>query len=373
MIVGTPKEIKNQEYRVGLTPAGVKALSNAGHRVLIETHAGAGAGFKNEEYVAAGAEMVESAKEIFERSDMIIKVKEPQKVEYEQLNEGQVLFTYLHLAPDRPQIDGLVKSKATCIAYETVTDHYGSLPLLTPMSEVAGRMSTQVGAYFLQKTVGGLGMLLGGVPGVAPAEVLVIGGGVVGLNAAKMAVGLGAHVTILETSARRMAYLDDIFGARVTCLASNEYTIEQKLKTSDLVIGGVLIPGASAPKLVTEAQILKFMKPGSVIVDVAVDQGGCIETTRPTTHDDPVFKVGDVTQYCVANMPGAVPRTSTFALTNVTLPYALKLANKGAEEAMKVDPHLKNGLNVYKGHITYQAVVEPYSDLEFVDPDSLLG
>lgn len=371
MIIGTPKEIKNQEYRVGLTPAGVQTLVNAGHQVLIETTAGCGSGFSDEEYVQAGATVVGTAAEIFERSEMVIKVKEPQRVEYEQLREGQILFTYLHLAPDEPQTQGLLKSGAIGIAYETITDDLGGLPLLVPMSEVAGRMSVQVGTHYLQRTKDGLGMLLGGVPGVEPAEVMIIGGGIVGINAAKMAVGLGARVTILDKSLSRMRYLDDIFGARVVTLMSNSYNIEQKLKTADLVVGAVLIPGASAPKLVTRSQIETYMKPGSVIVDVAVDQGGCMETTRPTTHDDPVFKVGQVTQYCVANMPGAVPRTSTFALTNVTLPYALMLANMGPEEAIRANKHLKAGVNVYKGHLTYEAVAKSQG-IPYVAIDSLI-
>lgn len=358
MIIGTPKEIKNKEFRVGLTPAGVHMLVANGHQVLIENRAGEGSGFSNEEYVEAGAQIVDTAAEVFERAEMIIKVKEPQQVECEMIREDQIVYTYLHLAPDVPQTDGLLKSKCIGIAYETITDDQGGLPLLVPMSEVAGRMSTQVGAHYLQKTKGGLGMLLGGVPGVSPAEVLVIGGGIVGINAAKMAVGLGARVTILETSPARMRYLDDIFGARVTCLMSNSYNIEQQLKVSDLVIGAVLIPGASAPKLVSKQQILDLMKPGSVIVDVAVDQGGCLETTKATTHDNPVFNVGDVVQYCVANMPGAVPRTSTFALTNVTMKYALKIANMGVIEAIKSDPHLAEGVNTFRGHLTYEAVAE---------------
>ncbi len=371
MIVGTLKEIKNQEYRVGLVPAGVQAFVAAGHEVLMETGAGVGSGFSDEEYQKAGARIV-SASQIFEQADMIIKVKEPQVSEYTRLRENQILFTYLHLAPDLPQTQGLIKSKAICVAYETITDDFGSLPLLIPMSEVAGRMSIQVGAHYLQRTKDGLGMLLGGVSGVHPAEVLIIGGGIVGLNAAKMSIGLGARVTVMETSARRMAYLDDIFGSKITCLMSNTFTIEEKLRTCDLVIGAVLIPGAGAPKLVLRKQIENIMKPGSVIVDVAVDQGGCIETTRATTHDDPVFKVGEVTQYCVANMPGAVPRTSTFALTNVTLPYALKLANLGADEAIKSDPHLKEGVNVYKGNLTYKAVARAQG-LKYTNIKSLLN
>lgn len=370
MIIGTPKEIKNQEYRVGLIPSGVQALVQAGHRVLVEQNAGLGSGFRNEEYVAAGAELVSGAAELFERAEMIIKVKEPQKVEIARLREGQILYTYLHLAPDPEQTAGLLERRVVGVAYETITDRQGGLPLLTPMSEVAGRMAIQVGAYYLQRPVGGCGVLLGGVPGVAPGDVLVLGGGIVGLNAAKMAVGMGARTYVLETSAARMRYLDDIFGSRITCLASNSYNIEQRLRTCDLLVGAVLIPGASAPKLVSRQQILDLMKPGSVIVDVAVDQGGCIETTRATTHDEPVFRVGEVTQYCVANMPGAVPRTSTIALTNVTLPYALKLANLGVEAAAQSDPHLKEGVNIYYGSLTYEAVARAqdrdYTPLERV-------
>ena len=371
MIIGTPKEIKNQEYRVGLIPAGVQALVSDGHTVLIETKAGEGSGFFDEQYVEAGATIVESAAEIFEKSEMVIKVKEPQEVEYRQLREGQILFTYLHLAPDPAQTKGLLDSGCIAVAYETITDPSQGLPLLVPMSEVAGRMSVQVGAHYLQRTRGGLGMLLGGVPGTERAEVLIVGGGIVGLNAAKMAVGLGARVTILERSVPRMRYLDDVFGASVTCLMSNAYNIEHELAESDLVIGAVLIPGASAPKLISRNDILTHMKPGSVIVDVAVDQGGCMETTRATTHDDPVFNVGEVIQYCVANMPGAVPRTSTFALTNVTLPYAQKLAKFGTEAAIKTDPHLKAGVNVYRGNLTYEAVAEAQG-LPYVPIDSLL-
>ncbi|MCB1051309.1 MAG: alanine dehydrogenase [Acidobacteria bacterium] len=371
MIIGTPKEIKNQEYRVGLIPSGVQALVHAGHQVLIENNAGVGSGFSNDEYIAAGASIVASADEVFARAEMIIKVKEPQKVEIARMREGQILYTYLHLAPDPEQTAGLLEKKVVGVAYETITDRQGGLPLLTPMSEVAGRMSIQVGAYFLQKPAGGSGVLLGGVPGVAPGEVVILGGGIVGVNAAKMAVGMGARTFILETSAARMRYLDDIFGSRITCLASNTYNIQAKLRTCDLLVGAVLIPGASAPKLVSRQDILTYMKPGSVIVDVAVDQGGCFETTKATTHDEPVFKVGEVTQYCVANMPGAVPRTSTIALTNVTLPYALKLANLGVEEAVRSDAHLKEGVNVYHGHLTYAAVAEAQSR-EFTALDSVL-
>ncbi len=371
MIIGTPKEIKNQEYRVGLIPASVKAMVSEGHRVLVETKAGLGSGFSDAEYQEAGAEIVPAARDIFETAELVIKVKEPQEVEYKMLREGQILFTYLHLAPDPRQTKGLLESKATCIAYETITDANGHLPLLVPMSEVAGRMSVQVGAYYLQRTNGGLGMLLGGVPGVEQAEVVIIGGGIVGVNAAKMAIGLGAKVTILERSVPRMRYLDDIFGSRITCLMSNGYNIEKKLELADLLVGAVLIPGASAPKLVTR-DMVGCMKPGSVIVDVAVDQGGCMETTRPTTHDDPTFMVGDVIQYCVANMPGAVPRTSTFALTNVTVPYAMTLARHGVDEAIRRDPHLKAGVNVYEGHLTYGAVAESQG-LAYTPIDELLS
>lgn len=372
MIIGTPKEIKNQEYRVGLTPAGVLALTERGHEVLIETNAGIGSGFQDEEYTRVGAKIVPTAKDIFDRSEMVIKVKEPQKVEYEMLSEGQILFTYLHLAPDPAQTEGLLKSKCIGVAYETITDRLGSLPLLTPMSEVAGRMSVQVGAHFLQRTKGGAGMLLGGVPGAPRAEVTVLGGGIVGLNAAKMAIGLGAKVTIMERSVPRMRYLEDVFGFSVSTMMSNQYNLEAALRKTDLLIGAVLIPGASAPKLVTEEMIKTMMKPGSVIVDVAVDQGGCMETTRATTHDNPTFMVGDVTQYCVANMPGAVPRTSTTALTNVTLPFAITLADLGVEEAARRDAHLKAGINTYKGHLTYEAVAEA-QNLTYTDIDSLIN
>jgi len=372
MIIGTPKEIKNQEYRVGLIPAGVHALVDQGHKVLIQSGAGEGSGFPDSEYEGAGARIVATAAEIFDQAEMIIKVKEPQRVECEMLGAGQILFTYLHLAPDPEQTRALLESRCIGVAYETITGPDGQLPLLVPMSEVAGRMSVQVGAHYLQRTKGGVGMLLGGVPGTERAEVLILGGGIVGLNAAKMAVGLGARVTILERSVARMRYLDDIFGCRVTCLMSNAYNIRQHLQSADLVIGAVLIPGASAPKLVTRNDIESHMKPGSVIVDVAVDQGGCMETTRPTTHDDPTFKVGEVTQYCVANMPGAVPRTPTMALTNVTLPYAFQLAQYGVDEAARRNPHLKAGINVYKGKLTYEAVAEA-QQLAYVPIDTLIG
>lgn len=372
MIIGTVTEIKNHEYRVGIIPAGAQAMINAGHEVVIQSGAGNGSGFLDAEYEEAGAKILPDAASVFQQAEMIIKVKEPQKVEYEQLREDQILFTYLHLAPDAAQTEGLVKSGCIAVAYETITDRQGTLPLLTPMSEVAGRMSTQVGAHFLQRTKGGLGMLMGGVPGVAPAEVLILGGGIVGINAAKIAVGMGANVTMLERSLPRMRYLDDVFQGRVTCLMSNDYTIERLMESADLLIGAVLIPGASTPKLITRQMILDYMRPGSVIVDVAVDQGGCMETTRPTTHDDPIFMVGDVIQYCVANMPGAVPRTSTYGLTNVTVPFAMELASLGADEAFRRDPHLKAGCNVYKGKITYKAVAEA-QNLEYHDIDSLIS
>ncbi|MDJ0835702.1 MAG: alanine dehydrogenase [Acidobacteriota bacterium] len=372
MIIGTPKEIKNHEYRVGLIPSGVKALVHDGHEVLIENNAGMGSGFSNDHYVAAGARIVDTAREIFDTCEMIIKVKEPQEVEFNMLREDQIIYTYLHLAPDAPQTQGLLRSKCIGIAYETITDPTGALPLLVPMSEVAGRMSVQVGAQYLLRTNGGLGMLLGGVPGTERAEVVIIGGGIVGLNAAKMAVGLGARVTILERSVPRMRYLDDVFRHSLTCLMSNTYNIEQHLRTADLVVGAVLIPGASAPKLVTEEMIRTLMKPGSVIVDVAVDQGGCIETTHPTTHDNPIFKVGEVIQYCVANMPGAAPRTSTLALTNVTLPYAQFIAKHGAREAIKLDKHLAHGVNVFNGRVTHKAVADS-QNLEYTDISTLLG
>jgi alanine dehydrogenase len=357
MIIGLPKEIKDNEYRVGLTPAGVKTLSDAGHTVLVETQAGEGSGITDEEYRQARGQIISSADEVWARSEMIVKVKEPIAPEYDRLREGQLLFTYLHLAPASELTQVLLKRKVTGIAYETITDEEHHLPLLTPMSEVAGRMSIQVGAHYLQKTEGGRGVLMGGVPGVLPAKVVIIGGGVVGINAAKMAVGLGANVVIVDKNLDRLRYLDDVFGSRIKTLASNPYTVQEAIAAADLVIGAILIPGASAPKLVTR-DMLKTMQKGAVIVDVAVDQGGCIETTHPTTHSNPTFYVDDVLHYCVANMPGAVPRTSTFALTNATLPYAVKLANLGFTAAVKADVGLRNGVNTHAGHIIYQAVAE---------------
>lgn len=357
MIIGLPKEIKDNEYRVGLTPAGVKTLSDYGHTVLVETRAGAGSGITDDEFRTAAGQIVTSADEVWQRAELVVKVKEPVGPEYERMRAGQLLFTYLHLAPDLKLTQVLLERKVTGVAYETITNEEGHLPLLTPMSEVAGRMAVQVGAHYLQKPEGGRGVLMGGVPGVLPAKVAIIGGGVVGINSIKMAVGLGANVTVLDRNLERLRYLDDIFGAKIKTLMSNPYTVQEAIANADLVIGAVLIPGAAAPHLVTRS-MLSTMHKGAVIVDVAVDQGGCIETTKPTTHSNPTFYVDDVLHYCVANMPGAVPRTSTFALTNATLPFALKLANKGFKDAIKADKHLKAGVNTYAGHITYDAVAE---------------
>ncbi len=374
MIVGLPKEIKDNEYRVGLTPAGVRALTDAGHRVVVERGAGEGSGFENELYERAGGTLLDSPDDVWAEGEMIVKVKEPIAPEYPRMREGQLLFTYLHLAPDPQQTEALLKNKVTGIAYETITDRKGTLPLLTPMSEVAGRMAVQVGATYLEKMNGGRGILLGGVPGVPAARVVIIGGGVVGTNAAKIAVGMGAAVTIIDNNLDRLRDLDDIFLSKVSTLASSAYMIHDAIKEADLIIGAVLIPGAAAPKLITRA-MLKDVPKGAVIVDVAVDQGGCIETTHPTTHSNPTYYVEDVLHYCVANMPGAVPRTSTFALTNATLPYALKLANKGFPNAIAGDPGLKEGVNTHAGHLTYEAVALdqglPYTPLdELIGPDA---
>ena len=367
MIVGLPKEIKDNEYRVGLTPAGVRALTDAGHTSLVEKDAGEGSGFEDTLYQRAGAEIVDSADEVWSKADMIVKVKEPIAPEYPRMREGQLLFTYLHLAPDHELTKQLIERKVTGIAYETITDRRGTLPLLTPMSEVAGRMAIQVGAHYLEKMSGGRGILLGGVPGVPAARVVIIGGGVVGTNAAKIAVGMGAHVTIIDNNLDRLRELDDIFLSKISTLASSAYMIHDAISHSDLIIGAVLVPGAAAPKLITR-NMLKDVPNGSVIVDVAVDQGGCIETTHPTTHSNPTFYVEGVLHYCVANMPGAVPRTSTFALTNATLPYALKLANKGFYRAIAEDSGLKAGVNTYGGHCTYEAVASaqgiPFTSLD---------
>ncbi len=357
MRVGVPKEIKNHEYRVGLTPPSVAELIIAGHEVIVETNAGAGIDFDDRDYVDAGARIVGTAAEVFAQSDMIVKVKEPQPSEIALLEPRHLLFTYLHLAADKPQAEGLMRSGATCIAYETVTGARGGLPLLKPMSEVAGRMSVQVGAHYLEKEQGGRGVLLGGVPGVAPAKVAILGGGVAGVNAAQMAVGMRADVTIYDINNDRLAELDMFFSSQIKTAYASKAAIAAAVKAAHLVIGAVLVPGAAAPKLVTR-EMVKTMKRGSVLVDIAIDQGGCFETSHATTHTDPVFEVDGVIHYCVANMPGAVARTSAFALNNATLPFALRLASLGAEAAMAADPHLANGLNISAGKIRHKAVAE---------------
>ena len=357
MVVGTVREIKDNEYRVGLVPGGVKTLVDSGHEVLVETRAGEGSGISDEEYRQAGAETVGAAAEVWKRAEIVVKVKEPIEPEYGRMREGQVLFTYLHLAPLPGLTRVLLDRKVTGVAYETITREDGSLPLLTPMSEVAGRMLIQVGARYLERVNGGRGVLLGGVPGVPPAEVIIIGGGVVGMNAAKMALGLGARVTILDRSVAKMQYIDDVFGGRVATLMSNPIAIARAVARADLLVGAVLIPGAAAPKLVSRAMV-GSMKKGSVVVDVAVDQGGCIETTHVTTHSDPTYEVDGVVHYCVANMPGAVPRTSTFALTNVTFPYLLRMVRKGLVQALKDDPSLVPGVNTHAGKLTCAPVGE---------------
>ena len=375
MLIGVPKEIKNHEYRVGLTPAAVKEFVVHGHQVLVEDNAGTAIGFTNEEYIAAGAEIAADAATVFAKAEMIVKVKEPQENECKMLRKGQTLYTYLHLAPDPKQTKLLIESGATCIAYETVTDNRNALPLLAPMSEVAGRMAVQAGAHYLEKAQGGSGTLLGGVPGVAPGKVLIIGGGVVGTNSAKMALGLGADVTILDRSLPRLRELDDIFDGRIKTVFSTVDAIEHYSSKADLVVGAVLIPGAAAPKLLT-AEHVKNMKEGSVVVDVAIDQGGCFETSKATTHQDPVYIIDGVVHYCVANMPGGVARTSTMALNNATLPYGLALANKGPKQAMLDDAHLLNGLNVHEGKVTYKAVVDALGKslgLTYTDPKTALS
>jgi alanine dehydrogenase len=355
MLIGIPKEIKSNEHRIGLTPSGVRELVSQGHQVLVERDGAKTIGFENSHFEQAGAEIVDTAAEIFQRAEMIIKVKEPQPEECKMLRPGQTLFTYLHLAPDPDQTRLLVESGATCIAYETVTSENRGLPLLAPMSEVAGRMAVQAGAYNLEITQGGDGILLGGVPGVEPAKVLVIGGGVVGINAARMAMGLGADVTLLDRSIDRLRELEAQFGGQMKTVYSTTDAIEHYALEADLVIGAVLIPGAAAPRLISR-DLVKRMKKGAVMVDVAIDQGGCFETSRPTTHQEPTYIVDDVVHYCVANMPGGVARTSTMALTNATLPYALQLAGKGVKQALKDDLHLRNGLNVHRGMVTHEAV-----------------
>jgi alanine dehydrogenase len=371
MLVGVPKEIKNHEYRVGLVPASVRELIHHGHKVLVETKAGEGIGFTDEDYQAAGAGIAGDAADVFAKAEMIVKVKEPQPVEVARLREGQILFTYLHLAPDLPQTEGLLKSGCIAIAYETVTSARGGLPLLAPMSEVAGRMSVQVGAHCLEKGQGGSGMLLGGVPGVAAARVVIIGGGVSGTSAARMAMGMEAHVTVIDRSLDRLYELDMQFGAMLNTIYSTVDAIERHVMGADLVIGAVLVPGAAAPKLVSR-EMVRQMRPGSALVDIAIDQGGCFETSRGTTHADPTYVEEGCVHYCVTNMPGAVARTSTFALNNATLPFTLALADKGHRRALAEDPHLKNGLNVAGGLVTHKAVAEAHG-LPFTAAEEALG
>ena len=357
MIIGVPKEVKDHESRVGLVPSGALALVEAGHRVLVQTGAGQASSLPDSQYVEAGAEIISNAAGVWSAADLVVKVKEPQEPEYLHLRPGLILFTYLHLAPLPELTDRLLAAKVNAVAYETIREEDNSLPLLTPMSEVAGRMSVQVGAQYLEAPNGGRGILLGGVPGVAPANVVILGGGVVGHNAAKIACGLGAHVTIIDRNLDRLRELDDIYNSQVVTLASSAWTIRQVLRDADLVVGAVLIPGAAAPKLVRR-EMIKLMKPGSVVVDVAIDQGGCFETSHATTHTDPTYYVDGVLHYCVSNMPAAVPHTSTFALTNATFPYLLQLANKGLEKACKDSQPIREGVNTYQGSVTYQAVAE---------------
>ncbi len=370
MRVGVPKEIKNNEFRVGMTPGSVREYVAHGHKVMVETNAGIGIKASDDDYRAAGATIAPDAKTVFAGNDMIVKVKEPQPSEYAQLREGQILYTYLHLAPDPEQTKGLLKAGVTGVAYETVTDDHGGLPLLAPMSEVAGRLSIQAAAYALTAPQGGRGLLMGGVPGVLPAKVMIIGGGVVGTHAAKMAMGLGADVTILDRSLRRLSYLDDIFEGRAKTRYSTFEALAEEADQADVVVGAVLIPGASAPKLITR-DMLKGMKKGAVLVDVSIDQGGCFETSKPTTHAEPTYAVEGVVHYCVANMPGAVPMTSSHALNNATLAYGLQLADMGLE-ALKKNKHLRNGLNVHRGKVTHKAVAEALG-LPFVDPLEAVG
>lgn len=370
MIIGVPKEIKQSENRVALTPAGVMEFVSRGHQVYVQTNAGEGSGFPNDEYETAGAKILPTIEDVYAIAEMIIKVKEPIEKEYSLIKPNQLLFTYFHFASYEPLTKAMISSNAVCLAYETVESSDRSLPLLVPMSEVAGRMAIQQGAKYLEKPQQGRGVLLGGVPGVPPAKVLVLGGGIVGTQAAKMAAGLGAMVTILDVSLKRLRYLSDVMPANVTTMYSNEYTIRRLIKNHDLIVGAVLIPGAKAPNLITK-EMLKDMRPGTVIVDVAVDQGGCIETCRPTTHDNPTFIIDDVVHYCVANMPGAVPYTSTIALTNATLPYALQLADKGWKKACSDNPELKLGLNVVNGKVVYKGVSDAFG-LEYTDVSQVL-
>jgi alanine dehydrogenase len=372
MLIGVPKEIKSFENRVGLTPASVREMIGNDHQVLVETNAGHAIGFDDANYEAAGAKIAADAADVFEAADMIVKVKEPQKPEIEMLRDGQILFTYLHLAPDVRQTTGLLESGCTGIAYETVTDDRGGLPLLAPMSEVAGRMAVQAGATCLEIANGGRGVLLGGVPGVTPGKVVVIGGGVVGSNAVFVATGMGGHVTVIDRDIRRLAEIDSQYKSLITTRFSNRTNIEEEVANADLVIGAVLVPGAEAPKLVT-AEMVKTMKRGSVVVDVAIDQGGCFETSEPTTHDDPTYVVDDVVHYCVANMPGAVARTSTFALNNATLPFAIRIANMGVRGALESDQNLMNGLNVHAGKLTYEAVATAQNRDYTAPEDALAG
>ncbi len=360
MIVGVPKEVKNNESRVGMTPAGVFELLKYKHSVYVQTGAGAGSGFFDKDYQQVGATIVDSMEQVYALSDMIVKVKEPIALEYDLIKEGQIVFTYFHFASSETLTRAMIKQKGICIAYETVEDEDGGLPLLTPMSEVAGRMAIQQGAKYLEKPVKGRGVLLGGVPGVAPGRVLILGAGIVGIQAAKMAAGLGAHVTILDVNMKRLRYVNDVMPPHVVTEFSNEYNIRKHIKNHDLIVGGVLLKGAKAPNLITR-DMLKEMRPGTVIVDVAVDQGGCVETTKPTTHEDPIYIVDDVVHYSVANMPGAVPYTSTMALTNVTLPYVLKLANNGWQSACRMDKSLEKGLNIVEGEVVYKEIVESFA------------
>lgn len=370
MVIGVPKEIKNSENRVALTPAGALELTKNGHEVYVQAGAGTGSSFPDEEYTAAGAKILPTIEEVYDIGEMIIKVKEPIEAEYDLIKEDQLLFTYFHFASYEPLTDAMIKSKAVCLAYETVEFPGGALPLLIPMSEVAGRMAVQEGAKYLEKHEKGRGVLLGGVPGVQPGKVLVLGGGIVGTQAAKMASGLGAHVTILDVNLQRLRYLADVMPPNVTTMYSNEYNIRKLIQDHDLIIGAVLIPGAKAPNLITR-DMLKDMQPGTVMVDVAVDQGGCIETCTPTTHADPIFIIDDVVHYCVANMPGAVPTTSTIALTNATLPYAIQLANKGWQKACRENEPLKKGLNVVNGKVVYKGVAEAFN-LPYEPVDTVL-
>ncbi|MCX5766806.1 MAG: alanine dehydrogenase [Gemmatimonadetes bacterium] len=371
MKIGIPKEIKTNENRISLVPAGAEALVSAGHSVMVETGAGLGSGFSDEQFTAVGATIGADADAVWAQADMIIKVKEPIAVEWPRMKKGQTVFTYFHFAADEKLTKAHMETGATCIAYETVESSNGELPLLIPMSEVAGRMAVQEGAKYLEKLYGGRGVLLGGVPGVPPAKVVVLGGGIVGINAAKMAAGMGAKVTILDLSLPRLRYLSDVMPANVTCIYSNRHNILEQISTADLVVGGVLIPGAKAPKLLRKED-LKLMRPGSVIVDVAIDQGGCVETIHATTHENPVYTVDGIIHYGVANMPGGVPRTSTLALTNATFPYALKLANKGWKQALRDDPALLKGLNVTEGKITYRGVAEAFG-MEYHEPGKFVG